>query len=106
MSEQNEIRELMESVRAADLNMDAARRVYEHAESRLIQAICAHRIGDLVEIPGESYRGKTGVVKAIQIVPYMATYEWRCELVVLKANGQESAHRTQIRQKEACQVES
>lgn len=99
MSEQQETRELMEAVRNAELSMEAARRVYEHAAARLIEAICNHRVGDLVEIQGESYRGKTGVVKAIQIVPYMTTYEWRCELVVLKANGQESAHRTQIRQK-------
>jgi len=99
MSEQQqEARELMESVRAAELSMEASRRVYEHAAARLMQAICPYRIGDLVEIHGESYRGKTGLVKAIRIVPYLGKYEWQCELVVLKACGQESAHRTQVRQ--------
>lgn len=98
MREPEETRELMDSVRAAEMSMEAARRMYEHAEARLIQAICPHRIGDLVEIHGESYRGKTGLVKAIRIVPYLGKYEWQCELVVLKACGQESAHRTQVRQ--------
>lgn len=98
MSEQAETRELMESVRAAELSMEAARRMYEHAAARLIQEICPYRVGDLVEIQGESYRGKTGLVKAIRIVPYLGRFEWQCELVVLKANGQESAHRTQVRQ--------
>jgi hypothetical protein len=98
MSDPDETRELMESVRAAETSREAARRMYEHASARLAQAICPHRVGDLLEIKGESYRGKTGLVKAIRIVPYLGRYEWQCDLVVLKSSGQESAHRTQFRQ--------
>ena len=98
MSDTDKITELMQAVSSAERTLEAARIGYEHAAGRLAQTICPHRVGDLVEIKGDSYRGKTGLVKAIRIVPYLGRYEWQCDLVVLKANGQESAHRTQFRQ--------
>lgn len=98
MSSEYEIRQMFDSVRAAEQALAASRRVYEQAAGLLAHAICPHRVGDLVEIVGESYRGKTGLVKAVRVVPYLGRYEWQCDLVVLKANGQESAHRTQWRQ--------
>jgi hypothetical protein len=93
-----DLRELMDMVRAAEQGLESSRRLFDQAASHLAQAICPHRVGDLLEITGESYRGKTGLVKAIRVVPYLGRYEWQCDLVVLKASGQESAHRTQLRQ--------
>jgi hypothetical protein len=98
MIDPDEVRALAESLRAAEDSLAAAKRVHEHAASRLAQAICPHRLGDCIEIKGESYNGKTGLVKSIKVVPYLGRYEWQVQLVVLKDNGQESAHRTQVRQ--------
>lgn len=98
MIDQEQIRDLMESVRAAEASVEASRRMYDHAAARLAQTICPHRVGDLVEIKGDSYRGKTGLIKAIRIVPYLGRFEWQCDIVVLMANGQESSRRTQFRQ--------
>jgi len=94
----DEIRSLCESVKAAEESLAAARRVYEQSSGRLAQTICPHRVGDIIEIKGESYHGKPGLVKSVRVVPYLGRYEWQVDLVVLKSNGQESANRTQLRQ--------
>ena len=98
MTDPQRVRELADGLRAAERNLEIARRRYEIARVNLAHVICPHRVGDLIEITGASYRGMTGLVKSVRMVPYMQRYEWEAEVVVLKSNGDESAHRTQVRE--------
>lgn len=98
MAQQPRIDELTDTLRAAVRNLEMARRLHARASAELAEAVCPHRVGDLIEIAGESYRGKTGVVKEVRMIPYVRGYEWQVEVQVLKANGEPSAHRTQIRE--------
>ncbi len=92
------VKALADALRAAERNLQVAKRRHEIASVNLAHAICPHRVGDLIEIKGASYKGMTGLVKSIRMVPFMQRYEWQAEVVVLKSNGDESAHRTQVRQ--------
>lgn len=98
MADIEQVRELADALRAAERNLEIARRRHEIASVNLAHVICPHRVGDLIEITGASYRGQTGLVKSVRMVPYMQRYEWQAEVVVLKSNGDESAHRTQVRE--------
>lgn len=89
---------LVEQLRRADGNLEAFRRNRAVVAGDLAEIICPYRVGDLVEIRGHSYRGKTGIVKDVRIVPYLFRYQWEVEVVVLKDNGEESANRTQFRE--------
>lgn len=89
---------LVDQLRRVDGNLEALRRNRAIVAGDLAEVICPYRVGDLLEIRGHSYRGKTGIVKAVRIVPYLFRYQWEVEVVVLKDNGEESANRTQFRE--------
>jgi len=98
MTVDDQFADLTEALKVAEQNLDLAKRRHAKAAGDLAVAVCPHRVGDLIEIGGESYRGKTGIVKEVRMIPYIRGYEWQVEVQVLKANGEPSAHRTQIRE--------
>ena len=95
--------ELERNLREAAADLESARRKFNAAAVTLASRICPYKIGDLCEIKGHSYNGKTGVVKDVTVSPtgYSRHYTWAIECVVLKDNGNESAHRTRFTEHDA-----
>lgn len=95
MSEER-IKHLKEEIKA----IDAQQRTLGDAKAKkhleLAALLCPFKVGQTGQLNGHSYRGKRGIVQSI----YLQYGNWHCDIVVLKADGTQSANTTWIYREE------